>query len=322
MSLDATTAVASVKGGGGSYLPKTEAGDGQGDGRSAEPGALLGAGRRELGGTRPSRAVGAQRREGLDVRLAGHARRCRRARRAARPGAREVTLSGTAALRRDETWSLPTCSVASEARHLRLVAAAAMARPASSTFLSSCAQLSRRCAPGLAGDHRPRPRPSSCAPTARPAAASRPAATVAGQPLSLAGRFDARRSGRHRRAELRGPLGECRAGCHRSCRHAGIARRAARSLKVDAAPGCRRRSLARRWPARSTPRSPPIRSLRRDGCRRASRGTGLRSGAIGVGTLQLDATIDDPMGAAAADATISGQRPERRSRYRPRSTPR
>lgn len=39
----------------------------------------------------------------------------------------------------------------------------------------------------------------------------------------------------------------------------------------------------------------------------ALRGDRLRSGATGVGTLQLDATVTDPMGVAAADATIKAE---------------
>ncbi len=39
----------------------------------------------------------------------------------------------------------------------------------------------------------------------------------------------------------------------------------------------------------------------------ALRGDRLRSGATGVGSLQLDATVNDPMGRAAADATIKAE---------------
>ncbi|HTE37497.1 MAG TPA: hypothetical protein VK630_13225, partial [Reyranella sp.] len=39
----------------------------------------------------------------------------------------------------------------------------------------------------------------------------------------------------------------------------------------------------------------------------ALRGDKIRSGATGVGSLQLDATVTDPMGAAAADATIKAE---------------
>ena len=40
----------------------------------------------------------------------------------------------------------------------------------------------------------------------------------------------------------------------------------------------------------------------------ALRGDKLRSGEIGVGSVQLDATVTDPFGAAAADATMKAER--------------
>ena len=54
----------------------------------------------------------------------------------------------------------------------------------------------------------------------------------------------------------------------------------------------------------------------------ALRGDKLRSGTTGVRSLQLDATVDDPMGVATADATLKAERPERRGRYAAAPTPR
>ena len=72
-ALNATTAVASVTGGGGSYLPRTEAGEVKATVELPSLAPFSALAQRPLVGPRPSRPVGAARWRRPDVRLAGHA---------------------------------------------------------------------------------------------------------------------------------------------------------------------------------------------------------------------------------------------------------
>ena len=218
--------------------------------------------------------------------------------------AREVTLSGKAALRRDETWSLSDVRVASDAAAFglsgsgkgadRQVRSSGRAAAAPALYLRTCRRHHRVL------DHRAA---SGRLRRRQPHAAS---GDVAGQPLSLAGRFDRDAAGGIVVPSFEGHwasavLAVADLAITRE-RTSGSARlKVARLQDVGALLGT---DLAGAIEAEVTT-DPQLAAAR---LQARVNGTGIRSGGIAAGALQIDATIDDPMGTATTDArfTASG----------------
>ena len=191
--------------------------------------------------------------------------------------------------------------------------AAAKARPASSIFWSSCGG-SPSLYPGLAGTTT-----VSSTIELRPDGSAGGSLTangdVAGQPLSLAGRFDRDAAGGIVVPSFEGHwasavLAVADLAITRE-RTTGSARlKVARLQDVGALLGT---ELAGAIEAEVTT-DPQLAAARLQA--RVS-GTGVRSGGIAAGALQIDATIDDPMGTAATDARFTASGLARRGRHRP-----
>ena len=299
-ALNATTAVASVIDGVGSYQPKTETGEVKTTVElpSLTPFSalaerqLVGRARLELTARRDDRglAVGWQGTlfdvgaPDVPPDLVAH----------------EVRLAGKAALRNDQTWSLADIKVASGAGTFGL-SGSGKGETGKFDLSVELPQLSV-LRPGIAG-----------ATTASSTIELRPDGsaggsltangTVSGQPLSIAGRFDRDAAGGITVPSFEGHwasavLNVTDLAITRD-RTSGSARlKVARLQDVAAVAGT---DLAGAIDAEVT--TDPQLAAGRLQVRLG--GTGIRSGGIGIGTLQLDATIDDPSGAAATDAKLT-----------------
>ena len=299
-SLDATSALGSVKGGGGSYLPKTEAGEVKAtvDLPSLAPFSALA--ERELVGRAHLELSARSDAQGMTLGWQGTLVD------AGAPNvppdliAREVTLSGNAALQRDETWSLADVRVASAAAAFGL---SGRGKGSTGKFDLSVdlKQLSALRA-GLAG-------PATVASTIelRPDGTAGGSLTatgdVEGQPVSLAGRFDRDAAGGIVVPSFEGHwasavLAVTDLAITRG-RTSGSARlRVARLQEVGALLGT---ELAGAIDAEVTT-DPQLAAGRLQA--RIS-GTNVQSGSMRVGALQVEAAIDDPLGTATTDARIT-----------------
>ena len=299
-ALNATTAVGSVTGGGGSYLPKTEVGEVKTTVElpSLAPFSAL-AGRELVGRARLELSA---RKDGEGLTLGWQGALADAGAPDVPPDlvAREVTLSGKAALRRDQTWSLSDVRVASEAATFGL---SGSGKGQTGKF-DLLVELRRLAAlyPGLAGTTT-----VSSTIELRPDGSAGGSLTangdVAGQPLSLAGRFDRDAAGGIVVPSFEGHWASAILNITDLAitreRTSGSARlKIARLQDTGALLGG---DLAGAIDAEVTT-DPQLAAGRLQA--RVS-GTGLRSGGIGAGTLQIDAMIDDPMGAATTDAKFS-----------------
>ncbi len=216
---------------------------GQGDRRTPQPGAVLRAGRAAACRTRPPRTDGAPRWPGSGAGLAGNTLRCRRPRRAARPGgARGDSHRQSRPAPRPDLVARryqggerrghlrPVGQRQGGNRQVRSVGRAAAAlHPAPGTFGRHDRVLDHRVAPGRLGRRQPHGRGRRRGPAAVDCRPLRP-----------------RRGRRHHRAELRRPLGKRRAKCHRSRDHAG-SHVGQRAVEGDAAGGRGSGSRHRPW---------------------------------------------------------------------------
>jgi translocation and assembly module TamB len=299
-ALDVTSALGTVKGNGGAYLPKTGAGDVKAivDLPSLAPFSALA--ERELAGRAHLELSARNDAQGLAIGWQGTLAD------AGAPGvppglvAREVTLSGSGALRLDDTWSLTDVRVSSEAGTFGV---SGSGRGSTGRFdLSVELRQLSLLRDGLAG-----------AITASSTIELRPDGTAGGsltasgdaerQPLSLAGRFERDAAGgivvpsfEFHWASAAVSVSDLAVTPDRTT---GSAR-----LKVDRLQdvgGLLGIPLAGALEAEvSTDRERAAGRLQAH-----VRGRDLLSGGVGIGALQVDATVDDPMGEATADATIA-----------------
>jgi translocation and assembly module TamB len=299
-SLDVTSALGSVKGNGGSYLPKTGAGDVKAtvDLPSLAPFSALA--ERELAGRAHLELSAGNDAQGLTIGWQGTLAD------AGAPGvppgllAREVTLSGTGALRRDDTWSLTDVRVASEAGTFGF---SGSGHGSTGRFdLSVDLRQLSLVREGLAG-----------AVTVSSTIELRPDGTAGGsltasgtaerQPLSLAGRFERDAAGGlavpsfefHWASAV---LGVTDLAVTPDRMMGSIRLKVEKLQDVGALLGT---TLAGSLEAEVS--TDPERAAGRLQAR--VRGSNLQSGGIGAAALQVDATIDDPTGTAKADATIA-----------------
>jgi translocation and assembly module TamB len=300
-ALNATTAVAAVTGGGGSYLPKTDVGEVKVTVELPSLAPFSALAQRQLVGRAHLDLQARRDGEGLTFGWQGTLAD------AGAPGvptdlvAREVTLSGKAALRGDETWSLSDVRVASEAASFGL---SGSGKGQTGKF-DLVVELRRLAAlyPDLAGNTT-----VSSTIELRPDGSAGGSLTangdVAGQPLALAGRFDRDAAGGIVVPSFEGHwasavLAVADLAITRE-RTSGSARlKVARLQDVGALLGT---DLAGAIEAEVT--TDPQLAIGR--LQAHLSGTGVRSGSIGMGALHIDATIDDPAGTAATDARLTG----------------
>jgi translocation and assembly module TamB len=299
-SLNATTAVGSVTSGGGSYLPKTEVGEVKATVELPSLAPFSALAQRQLVG-RAHLDLSA-RRDGEGLTLGWQGTLADAGAPDVPPGlvAHEVTLSGKGALRRDETWSLADVRVASEAAAFGL-SGNGKGQTGKFDLLVELQRLSI-LHPGLEGATTVTStielRPDGSAGGSLTAKGD-----VAGQPVSLAGRFDRDAAGGIVVPSFEGHwasavLAVADLAITRE-RTSGSARlKIARLQEVGALLGT---DLAGAIDAEVTT-DPQLAAGRLQA--RVS-GTGVRSGGIAVGALQIDAAIDDPMGTATTDAKLT-----------------
>lgn len=299
-SLDVKSALATVSRGTGSYLPGTEAGEAKAvvDLPSLAPFSALAG--RELTGRAHLELSTRNDSGGLTVDWQGTL---------ADAGAPDVprdliasgvALSGTATLRRDDTWSLGDIRVSTDAAAFGLTG---QGRGSTGTFdLSLDLKQLSVLRPGLAGG-------VTVASTIELRADGTAGGSltakgdVAGQPLSLAGRFDRDASGGILVPSFEGHWASAVLNVASLAitpdRTSGSASlKVARLEEVGAQLGM---DLAGALEA-ELDTDPQLAAGR---LKARIRGNGLRSGGIGMATLQLDATIDEPMGKATTDATLA-----------------
>ncbi len=299
-SLNATTAVGSVTGAGGSYLPKTEVGEVKATVELPSLAPFSALAQRQLVG-RAHLDLSA-RRDGEGLTLGWQGTLADVGAPDVPPGlvAREVTLSGKGSLRRDETWSLADVRVASEAASFGL-SGNGKGQTGKFDLLVELQRLSV-LHPGLEGATT-----VSSTIELRPDGSAGGSLTakgdVAGQPVSLVGRFDRDAAGGIVVPSFEGhwasaALAVADLAITRD-RTSGSARlKIARLQEVGALLGT---DLAGAIDAEVTT-DPQLAAGRLQA--RLS-GTGVRSGGIAVGALQIDAAIDDPMGTATTDAKLT-----------------
>lgn len=299
-SLDATSSLGSLRAESGSYLPRSETGEVEAmvDLPSLAPFSALAG--RELAGRAHLELSARQDADGLTLGWQGSL---------ADVGvpdvprgliAPEVTLSGNAALRRDETWLLADVHVASEAGSFGL-----SGRGRGSTGRFDLSLELRQLAVLQAG--------LSGAATASSTIELRDDGTaggsltasgdVEGQPLSLAGRFDRDAAGGIVVPSFEGHWASAALNVENLAitreRTTGSARlTVARLQDIGALLGT---ELAGSIEAEVT--TDPQLAARR--LRARVNASGVRSGGVTVGALQLDAAIDDPMGRLATDASFT-----------------
>ena len=299
-SLTATTAVASVTDGAGSYQPKTETGDVKATVEipSLTPFSALAA--RQLAGRAHLELTARHDGQGLALGWQGTLFDVGAPDVPPDLVAHEVMLAGKAALRDDQTWSLADIKVTSGAGTFGL-SGSGKGQTGKFDLSVELPQLSV-LRPGLAGTTT-----ASSTIELRPDGSAGGSLTangdVAGQPLSIAGRFDRDAAGGITVPSFEGHwasavLNVTDLAITRD-RTSGSARlKVTRLQDVAAVLGT---DLAGAIDAEVTtdPQLAAGRLQARLG------GTGVRSGGIGIGTLQLDATIDDPMGAALTEAKLT-----------------
>jgi translocation and assembly module TamB len=299
-SLNATTAVASVTDGAGSYQPKTETGEVKTTVELASLTPFSALAERQLVGRAHLELTARRDGQGLAVGWQGTLFDVGAPDVPPDLVAHEVTLAGKAALRNDQTWSLADIKVASGAGTFGL-SGSGKGETGKFDLSVELLQLSV-LRPGIAG-----------ATTASSTIELRPDGsaggsltangTVSGQPLSIAGRFDRDAAGGITVPSLEGHwasavLNVTDLAITRD-RTSGSARlKVARLQDVAAVLGT---DLAGAIDAEVTT-DPQLAAGR---LKARLSGTGVRSGGIGIGTLQLDATIDEPTGAAATDAKLT-----------------
>ena len=299
-SLNVTTAMASVADGAGSYQPKTETGEVKATVELPSLTPFSALAERQLVGR--ARLELTARRDGQGLALGWQGTLFDVGAPDVPPDlvAHEVTLAGKAALRDDQTWSLADIRVSSGAGTFGL-SGSGKGEAGKFDLSVELPQLSV-LRPGLSGTTT-----ASSTIELRPdgsAGGSLTAnGTVSGQPLSIAGRFDRDAAGGFTVPSFEGHwasavLNVTDLAITRD-RTSGSARlKVTRLQDVAAVLGT---DLAGAIDAEVTtdPQLAAGRLQARIG------GTGVRSGGIGIGTLQLDATIDDPMGAAVTDAKLT-----------------
>jgi translocation and assembly module TamB len=299
-SLDVTSALGSVKGNGGSYLPKTGAGDVKAtvDLPSLAPFSALA--ERELTGRAHLELSARNDAQGLTIGWQGTLAD------AGAPGvppglvAREVTLSGTGALRRDDTWSLADVRVTSEAGTFGFSGSGhgSTGRFDLSVDLRQLSVLREGLAGTITASSTIELRPDGTAGGSLTASG-----TAESQPLSLAGRFERDAAGGIAVPSFEFHWASAVLGVTDLAvtpdRTTGSARLKVEKLQdVGALVGT---ALAGSLEAEVS--TDPQRAAGRLQAR--VRGSNLQSGGVGAAALQVDATIDDPMGSARADATIA-----------------
>jgi translocation and assembly module TamB len=298
-SLDLTSALGSVKGNGGSYQAKTGTGEVKATVDLPSLAPLSALAERELAGRAHLELSARNDAQGLVIGWQGTLADV------GAPGvppglvAREVTLSGTGTLRSDDSWSLADVRVASGAGSFGL-----SGRGQGSTGRFDLAvevpQLSVLRA-DLAGTAT-----ISSTIELRPDGTAGGSLTARGdaegQPLSLAGHFDVDAAGGIVVPSFEGHwasavLSVADFAMTRD-RTSGSARLRIERLQDFGA--LLNTALAGSLEAEIS----TDRQLAAGRLQVSVRGNGLQSGGIAAGSLQLDATIDDPMGNAAADAKI------------------
>jgi translocation and assembly module TamB len=299
-SLDVASALGSVKGNGGSYLPKTGAGDVKAtvDLPNLAPFSALA--ERALAGRAHLELSARNDAQGLTIGWQGTLADV------GAPGvppgllAREVTLSGTGALRPDDTWSLTDVRVASEAGTFGFSGSGqgSTGRFDLSLELRQLSLLREGLAGAVAVASTIELRPDG---TAGGSLTAR--GTAESQPLSLAGRFERDASGglvvpnfEFHWASAALNVTDLAVTPDRTT---GSARLKVEKLQdVGALLGT---TLAGSLEAEvSTDQERAAGRLQA-----RVRGSNLQSSGLAVAALQVDATIDDPMGTARADSTIA-----------------
>ena len=300
-SLDATSALGSLKGNGGSYLPRTGAGEVKAtvDLPSLAPFSALA--ERELAGRAHLELSARNDAQGLTLGWRGTLADV------GAPGvppglvAREVTLSGTGTLRRDDTWSLADVRVASEAGSFGLSGRGqgSTGRFDLSVELQQLAALRAGLAGAIAVSSTIELRPDGTTGGSLTARGD-----AEGKPLSVAGRFDIDAAGGIVVPSFEGHW----AGAVLSVADLAVTR--------DRTSGSARLRVERLQDIGALLNTALAGSLEAEISTDAQlaaarlqarvRGNGLQTGGIAAGSLQVDATIDDPMGSAAVDAKIAG----------------
>jgi translocation and assembly module TamB len=299
-SLDVTSALGSVKGNGGSYLPKTGAGDVKAtvDLPSLAPFSALA--ERELTGRAHLELSARNDAQGLTIGWQGTLADV------GAPGvppglvAREVTLSGSGALRRDDTWALADVRVTGEAGTFGFSGNGhgSTGRFDLSVDLRQLSVLREGLAGAITASSTIELRPDGTAGGSLTASG-----TAESQPLSLAGRFERDASGGIAVPSFEFHWASAVLGVTDLAvtpnRTTGSARLKVEKLQdVGALVGT---ALAGSLEAEVS--TDPQRAAGRLQAR--VRGSNLQSGVVGAAALQVDATIDDPMGTAKTDATIA-----------------
>lgn len=299
-ALNATSAVGSVTSGGGSYQPKTETGEVRATVELPSLSPFSALAQRQLVGRAHLDLTA--RRDGRGLAFGWQGKLADVGAPEVPPDlvAHEVTLSGNAILRPDETWSLADVQVASDAATFGL-SGSGKGQTGKFDLSVQLRQLSA-LRPGLAG-----------AATIGSTIEVRPDGTTAGsltakgdvegQPLSLAGRFDRDAGGGIAVPSFEGHwasavLTVTDLAITRE-RTSGSARlKVARLQEVGALLGT---DLAGAIDAEVTT-DPQLAAGR---LQAHVGGTGVRSGGVAAAALQIDATVDDPMGTATTDARFS-----------------
>ena len=298
-SLDLTSALGSVKGSGGSYQPKTAAGEVKATVDLPSLAPLSALAERELAGRAHLELSARNDAQGLVIGWQGTLADV------GAPGvppglvAREVTLAGTGTLRHDDTWSLTDIRVASDAGSFGL-----SGRGQGSTGRFDLSVELRQLSllrPGLAGA-------VSVASTIelRPDGTAGGSLTARGdaegQPVSLAGRFDRDAAGGIVVPSFEG---------HWASAVLSVADLAITRDRTSGSARLKVERLQDIGGLLDTPLAGSLeaevstdRQLAAGRLQARVRGNGLQTGGIAAGSLQIDATIDDPMGNAAADAKI------------------
>lgn len=298
-SLETKTALGSVKASGGSYQPTTGAGEGKVAINLPSLSPLSGLAQQELTGSAHLELSARNNAQGLTIGWQGVLAKLGVPGMPPTLAGRDVTLSGNGALRNGDSWSLADVRVVSEAGSFSVSGQG----QGSTGKLDLALDLTQLAAlrPELTGAVK-----VSSTIELKPAGAVAGNVTASGdamkQPLSMAGRFERNESGGivvpsfdfHWASAVLNVADLA----FTQDRTSGSARLKVERLQdigalLDTA-------LAGSLEAEVS--TDPQRAAGRLQTR--VRGNGLQSGGIAVGTLQVDATIDEPMGNAGADATI------------------
>ncbi len=299
-ALDVASAVATVKGDGGSYLPKTKTGEVKAVVDLPDLELLSGLAGRKLAGHAHLALTARTDAQGLIVGWQGTLANAGAP--DVPPGliAREITLSGTGTLRNDDTWSLADVKVASEAASFGL---SGHGQGSAGTFdLSVDLRELSALNPELTG-----------AVTASSTIELRTDGTAGGslslsgetrgQPVSLAGQFDRDAAGGIVVPSFEGhwasAILQVTDLAITQARTSGSAHLAVGRLEDIG--GLLGTDLAGSIEA-DVNTDPQLAAGR---LQVSVSGSNIRSGDMAVGTLKIDGTVDEPMGAIATDARIS-----------------